>query len=76
MKRAIIGGFTALIGSVWTLAVFISANSYNLEGWTTPPGKFLTQISESGLMLYFIISVALVVLGFVLMAVEYFKENS
>lgn len=75
MKRAIIGGFISLVGSIFTLAVVISANSYTLNGWTTPPGKLLTQILESSLMLYFIISIALVALGFILMAVEYFKAS-
>ncbi len=75
MKRAIIGGFISLIGSIWTLAVIISANNYAIDGWTTPPGKLLTQISESNLTLWFAISIVLVVFGIILMAVEYFKKN-
>ncbi len=75
MKRAIIGGFISLIGSIWTLAVIISANNYAIDGWTTPPGKLLTQISESNLTLWFAISIVFVVLGIILMAVEYFKKN-
>ena len=47
MKRAIIGGFISLIGSIWTLAVIISANNYPIDGWSTPPGKLLMQITES-----------------------------
>lgn len=76
MKRAIIGGFISLIGSIWTLAVIISANNYTIDGWSTPPGKLLTQIAESDLMLWFGISIALVVLGIVIMIVEYFKKDS
>ena len=76
MKRAIIGGFISLIGSIWTLAVIISANNYTIGGWSTPPGKLLTQIAESDLMLWFGISIALVVLGIVIMIVEYFKKES
>ena len=51
MKRAIIGGFISLIGSIWTLAVIISANNYPIDGWSTPPGKLLMQITESGIYL-------------------------
>lgn len=76
MKRAIIGGFISLIGSIWTLAVIISANNYTINGWSTPPGKFLTQIAESDLTLWFGISIALVVLGIVIMIIEYFRKDS
>ena len=70
MKRAIIGGFLSLIGSIWVHAIVISANSYLLDGWSTPPGKLLTQITEADLMPWFVGSIILVLLGIVLMAVE------
>ena len=76
MKRAIIGGFISLIGSIWTLATIICANNYTINGWSTPPGKLLTQIAESNLMLWFCISIALVILGIVLMIIEYFRKDS
>lgn len=76
MKRAIIGGFISIIGSIWALAVIISANNYSIDGWTTPPGKLLTQITESNLMIWFCISIATVVLGIILMAIEYFKKDN
>ena len=75
MKRAIIGGFVALIGSIWSLAVVISANNYTIDGWTTPPGKLLTQITQSNLMLWFAVSIILVLLGMILMAVEFFRKD-
>ena len=76
MKRAIIGGFIPLIGSIWTFAVIICANNYTIDGWSTPPGKLLTQLAESNLMLWFCISIALVILGIVFMVIEYFKKDS
>ena len=76
MKRAIIGGFISLIGSIWTLAVIICANNYTIDGWSTPPGKLLTQLAESNLMLWICISIALVILGIVFMVIEYFKKDS
>lgn len=76
LKRAIIGGFISLIGSIWTLAVIICANTYTIDGWSTPPGKLLTQLAESNLMLWFCISIALVILGIVFMVIEYFKKDS
>ena len=76
LKRAIIGGFISLIGSIWTLAVIISANNYFINGWSTPPGKLLTQIAESNLTVWFGVSIAMMVLGIVLMAIEYFKKDN
>ena len=76
MKRAIIGGFISLIGSIWTSAVIISANNYPINWWSTPPGKLLTQITESNLTVWFGVSIAMVVLGIVLMAIEYFKKDN
>ncbi|MEQ2815693.1 hypothetical protein [Waltera acetigignens] len=76
MKRAIIGGFISLIGSIWVLAIIISANNYAINGWTTPPGKIITQMIESNLMVWFGISVATIVLGIVLMIIEYFKKDN
>lgn len=76
MKRAIIGGFISIIGSIWGLAVIISANNYAVNGWTTPPGKLLTQITESNLMIWFGVSIATVVLGIILIAIEYFKKGN
>ena len=75
MKRAIIGGFVSLIGSIWSLAVIISANNYSIDGWTTPPGKLLTQITQSNLILWFAVSIILVLLGIILMAVEFFRKD-
>ena len=76
LKRAIIGGFISLIGSIWVLAIIISANNYAINGWTTPPGKIITQMIESNLMVWFGISVATIVLGVVLMVIEYFKKDN
>ena len=76
LKRAIIGGFISLIGSIWVLAIIISANNYAINGWTTPPGKLITQMIESNLMVWFGISVATIVLGIVLLIIEYFKKDN
>ena len=75
MKRAIIGGFVSLIGSIWSLAVIISANNYSIDGWTTPPGKLLTQIAQSNLTLWFAVSIILVLLGIILMVAELFRKD-
>lgn len=76
LKRAIIGGFISIIGSIWALAVIIYANSYAISEWRNPPGKLLTQISESNLGIWFAVSIATIVLGIILMVIEYFKQDN
>ena len=76
MKRALIGGFISLIGSIWTLAIIlVAANNLTTE-WITPPGRLLCTISELNLTLFFVISVVFVILGVALMLIEYFKKDN
>ena len=75
MKRAILGGFTSLVGSVLLMAFSISATSMFNSGWSTPPGKFLTAIAEADVSVGFWLSVALIVLGGVVMVCEFLKKD-
>lgn len=75
MKKVIAGGFLALIGSLWTLAVVTSAGSCPISGWSTPPGRFLTQVQECGLMPWLVVSLLLTALGIVLMAAACFSRD-
>ncbi len=76
MKRALIGAFTSLIGSIWTLAILYVASSNLASEWHTPPGRLLTTIANFGMMPWFVISVVFVLLGIVLMAIEYFRKDN
>lgn len=76
MKRVLVGGFISLIGSIWTLAIMLLAVT-NLAGdWREPLGRLLTTIDNFYMMPWFIISVAFVLLGVVLMLVEYFRKDN
>ena len=69
MKKVMIGGFTALVGALGVLAVFLAAALNPCSGWSTPPGRFMTSVSELDLMPVLTISGLLVALG--LVAVSY-----
>ena len=69
MKGALIGGFISLLGTIWGLAIAVAA------GWTTPPGRFLTTVSQMGFVPLFVMAIVLIVLGLVIMAIEYFKKD-
>lgn len=76
MKRAIISGFLSIIGSVWMLAVIIFVGNNLVSGWATPPGRFLTTISETGMTLPFVLACLLLALGLIGMGIEYFKKDT
>ena len=48
MKRALIGGFISLLGTIWGLAIAVAASNNLVSGWTTPPGRFLSTVSQMG----------------------------
>lgn len=66
MKKIVAGGFLSLIGSVWLLPILLTAVIEPTSEWTTPPGKLLTSIMESGMILFFIIAVVLIISGIIL----------
>lgn len=76
MKRALIGGFVSLLGSIWTLAISLVAAGNLTSEWHTPPGRFITTVMEMGMMPFFVISIVLLLLGIVIMVIEYFKKDN
>ena len=76
MKRVLIGGFISLIGSLWALAIIFLAGNNLTSGWVTPPGRLLTTISELDMTTLFVVSIVLVLLGIVLMIIEYFRKEN
>ncbi|MBE6551276.1 MAG: hypothetical protein E7665_03975 [Ruminococcaceae bacterium] len=75
MKRALIGGFLSLIGSIWTLAiVFITGNNL-VTSWDPNLGRFWSTVIELDLMFLFILSVVLTIIGIILMMIELFRKD-
>ena len=75
MKRAMIGGFLSLIGSIWALAIVFIAGNNLVTSWDTKLGRFLSTIIEMDLTLLFAFSVVFIVLGIILMTVELFCKE-
>lgn len=75
MKKVLIGGFTSLIGSIWSLAIVFMAANNLASGWSTPPGRFLTTVMELDLLFVLILSVVLVIAGMIIMAIELFQKE-
>ena len=75
MKRALIGGFISLLGTIWGLAIALVASNNLVSSWITPPGRFLITVAEMGFAPLFAAAIILIVLGLVLMAIECFKKD-
>lgn len=75
MKKALIGGFLSLIGSIWALAVVFIAGNNLVTRWDTQIGRFWSTVIEMDLLFLFIISVVFVILGLIIMAAEFFRKE-
>ena len=76
VKKVIIGGFSSLIGTIWGLAITIFIANDLTSSWATPPGRFLTTVIESGMMIPMIISFVFLLFGLFAMGTEYFKKEN
>jgi ABC-type sulfate transport system permease component len=75
MKRAIVGGFLALSGTILELAVLYFVGNNLVGGWSTPPGRFITTVSETGMTAPFVLATILLGLGILILVVEYFRKD-
>ena len=75
MKRVLIGGFLMLIGTIWGLAVCVFCGMNLTDAWPTPPGRFLTTVSETGMTLPFGLAIVFIVRGFAIFVKEYFTKD-
>lgn len=75
MKRALIGGFLSLLGSIWTLAIVYYATNNMVISWDAQVGRLITTIMEHNLMFLLILSVAFMIGGIVIMGIELFRKE-
>lgn len=75
MKRALIGGFLSLVGSIWSLAIVFIAGNNLVTSWNTELGRFWSTIIEMNLMPLFILFVVMTALGLVILAIEFFRKE-
>jgi ABC-type sulfate transport system permease component len=76
LKRTIIGGFLSLLGTIWELAIIIVVGNNLVSGWPTPPGRFFTTITETGMTFPMIVASVLLAMGLLIMGIEYFKKDT
>ena len=73
MKKIIIGCFLSTIGVIGNLVMLLSIRDYVAMEWSTPPGRFITTVVDMGMGIPFIVSTFFLILGFLILAIEYFR---
>ena len=75
MKRTLIGGFLALLGSIWALVIISVAGNNLVNSWNFYLGRLYSTVCEYQLMFPFVIAVILAVTGLVVVLVELFRKE-
>lgn len=75
MKKTVIGGFLAFLGSLWALVIIAYACNHLVSSWNSDLGRLYATISEYQLTIPFILAVILAVFGLVVLFVELFRKE-
>lgn len=75
MKKMIIGGLLAFLGSIWALVIISVAGNNLVNSWNTDLGRLYSTVSEYQLTIPFILAVILAVFGLVVLFVELFRKE-
>ena len=74
MKRTLIGCWLTLLGTLWGAGVIIAASQMLVNSWDPAVGRLITTITEHQLTVPAVVSLAFLILGLLIMAVEFFKK--
>lgn len=71
--KVLIGSVFMLSGIILSGFTLLTAVTYmpQLQGWSSPPGKFMTGLSNCGATFPFVLSILLTALGMILLCKEY-----
>lgn len=73
MKKVIIGGFLAVVSSIWAIAIGAYVQFNLVSDWRG--SRFWSSASQLGVILPLIISLIILALGIVIMCIEYFRKD-
>jgi hypothetical protein len=78
MKRTIIGIALLFVSMISNISILISTSllASNLTEWYSDKGRFMTALSEYGLLVPYILTYIFIVISILILTKEYFsKEN-
>lgn len=73
MKKVIIGGFLAVVSSIWAIAIGAYVQFNLVSDWSG--SRFWSSASQLGVILPLILSLIILALGIVIMFIEYFRKD-
>lgn len=73
MKKVIIGGFLAVVGSIWAIVIGAYVQLNLASSWYG--SRFWSSASQLGVIVPLTISLIILALGIVIMCVEYFRKD-
>ncbi len=77
MKKIIAGTCILVTGLILFIVVHLEASKYmvSLGSWSTPPGKYLTSVSETGGTVVLAISIIFGIIGLCMLLIGAFKKD-
>mgnify|MGYP005769425785 FL=1 len=76
MRKVFIGSILFIGGMIGTAILVAVAGIVPADGWVTPPGRFVCTVLQNGTAFPLLISLLLLVGGFIILAKEYFKKEN
>ena len=72
MKQVLFGGFTAIIGSIWSMAIMLFLSTH-IPSYAKAP--LISALKNYNMLVLFILAVATVIVGMIIMFMS-FKNDS
>jgi len=76
MKKALVGGILALIGTIWAMVIMLVAGSNLADEWNTEAGRFWSTVTDLRLMFPFILAAVIAVIGIIVMVIGLIKKDN
>lgn len=73
MKKVIIGGFLAVVSSIWAIAIGAYVQFNLASEWSG--SRFWSSALQLGVIVPLVISLIILALGIVIMCIEYFRKD-
>lgn len=73
MKKVVIGGFLAIVSSIWAITIGVYVQLNLASAWYG--SRFWSSASQLGVIIPLVISLIGLALGVVIMCVEYFRKD-
>ena len=76
MKKALVGGFLSLVGSIWAMVIMLVAGNSLVTEWNTEAGRFWSTVPDLHLMFPFILAAVIAVIGIIVMVIGLIKKDN